>query len=87
MAGGVHDVDSVTVPLERGVLGENRYPALPFQIIGIENSFLHGAARRKRTRLLQQPVDQRGFAVVDVRNDRNVSYFVNHISKTQRPRR
>ena len=51
----------------------DRDAALAFQIHGIQHLGLH-LARAHGTGQLQQPVGERGFAMVDVRDDREVTY-------------
>ena len=70
---GIHDVDAVVVPADRSVLGENGDATFPFQIIGVHDPFLTFAGAIQSAGLLQQLVHQRGFAVVNVRNNRNIA--------------
>ncbi len=70
---GIHDVDAVVVPADRSVLGENGDATFPFQIIGVHDPFLTFRGAVQGTGLLQQLVHQRGFAVVNVRNNRNIA--------------
>ena len=71
----VHNVDVVFLVLERRVLGANRDALLLFQIHGVHQALdlslrLVGA---EGSGLLQKTVDERGLAVVDVGDDRDVS--------------
>ena len=75
MAGGIDDVDAGVVPDQRGRLGENGNAALAFEIVGIHHPFGDALVLAKRARLLQETVDQRGFAVIDVGNDGDVAEF------------
>ncbi len=73
VAGGVDDVDLDAAVGDRGVFGEDRDPALPLQIVGVHDQLAGGIGVAEDVRLLEQPVDQRRFAVVDVRDDRDVA--------------
>ena len=67
---------------DRGVLGEDRDPALAFQVVGIHHPFGDLLVFPEGVGLPQQAVDQRGFAVVDMRDDGdipNVRPFFFHI--------
>jgi hypothetical protein len=78
MSRRVHDVDSVIAPSNRRILGQDRDPAFALQIIRIHDAFLQILARIERTGLAQQLVDERGFAVIDVRDDGDVAKFLSH---------
>ena len=73
MAGRIHDVNAVVVPINRGVLGEDGNAAFTLLIIGIHDSLGVGVLSVERTGLLQQAVHQRGLAMVDVSNDGNIA--------------
>ncbi len=70
---GINDVDAVVIPADRSVLGENGDATFPFQIIGVHDPFLAFRGAVQGTGLLQQFVHQRRFAVVNVRNNRNIA--------------
>ena len=69
----VDDVDAGLAPLDRGRLGEDRDAALALQIVGIHRALGDALVLAERAGLLQQPVDQRGLAMVDVGDDRDVA--------------
>ena len=71
----VHDVDLRALPLDRDVFREDRDTPLLFQIVGVEHP-LRELAGAVLTALLQQAIDQRGLAVVDVGDDRDVAEIV-----------
>ena len=73
VAGRVDDVDAHALPGDGGVLGEDRDAALALERVGVERALLHDLAAAERAGLLEQPVDERGLAVVDVRDDGDVS--------------
>jgi hypothetical protein len=69
----VDDVDPVVAPADRRVLREDRDAALPLERVRVHDALRQRLARVERARLLQQLVDERRLAVVDVRDDRDVS--------------
>src|SRR5262245_48779112 len=73
MARGVDDVDAGVVPKDRGHLGENGNAALALEIVGIERALHHPLVVAHGARLLQQPVDQGGLAMVDMGDDGDVA--------------
>jgi hypothetical protein len=73
VAGRIDDIDAGVLPHQRGDLGQDGDAALALEIVGIERPLGDALILAKRARLLQQPVDQRGLAVVDVGNDGNVA--------------
>ena len=80
MARGVDDVDLDAVVLAGAVLGQNRDAALTLDVAGVHDALGHLLVGTESTGLLQHLVDQSGFAVVDVRDDRDVAeIFLNHI--------
>ena len=77
--GRVHDVDAVVAPLDRGVLREDRDAALFLERVRVHHALGDGLADVERARLAQQLVHERGLAVVDVRDDRDVSQVLDHV--------
>ncbi len=73
VAGGVDDVDACVFPLHRGCLGQDGDAALALQIVGIHRALDHALVVAIGAGLLQQAIDQRGFAVVDVGDDGDVT--------------
>ncbi len=76
MAGSVHDIDGQPAVRDRGVLGQDRDALLPLQVTGVEHPVGDLRVRAERPRLPQHRVDQRGLAVVDVRDDRDVAQVI-----------
>ncbi|MNL64886.1 hypothetical protein D3C87_1891510 [compost metagenome] len=76
MAGGVEDVDLVAFVLDGGVLGQDGDATLALQVTGVHDTVHHGFVRLEDATLAQQAVHQRGLAVVDVRDDRDVANFL-----------
>ena len=70
--GRVDDVDAVLAPADRRVLGEDGDAALALEVVRVHDAIGHDLARVERVRLLEQLVDQRGLAVVDVGDDRDL---------------
>ncbi len=73
VAGRVHDVDPRALPFDRGALRQDRDPALAFEVVGIHGPLGRGLVLAVGARLLQQLVDERGLAVVDVGDDGDVA--------------
>ena len=73
VARGVDDVELDPVVANRRGLGEDRDPLLALEIVRIHDQLAHLLVGREDARLLQQRVDERGLAVVDVRDDRDVA--------------
>ena len=77
MAGSVDQVELVGLAVLRGIhhadgVGLDGDAALAFEVHGIEDLRLH-FARGERSGELEQAVGERGFAVVDVRDDREIA--------------
>ncbi len=73
VAGGVDDVDLGAFPGHRGALGQNGDAALTLQIVGVHGALGDLLVVAIGAGLLQQLVDQGGFAVVDVGDDGDVA--------------
>jgi hypothetical protein len=84
VAGGVHDIDARVLPHNRGRLGQDRDTAFALEVVGIHCALDHALILAERARLLQQPVDQRRLAVVDVRDDGDVSKIHFKFQKSKR---
>ena len=63
----------VSLPQDRGRLGEDRDAALALQVVGVHRALDLPLVLAEGAGLLQQTVDQRGFAVVDVGDDGDVA--------------
>ena len=80
VARGIDDVDLDALVLAGAVLGQNGDAALTLNIAGVHNALGHLLVGTESAGLLQHLVDQRGLAVVNVSNDRNIAeIFLNHI--------
>ena len=71
--GRVHQVQAHALELYGRLLGVNGDAAFLFQILAIHRAFEDFAVRGDCAGLTQQPVEQRGLAMVDVSDDRQVS--------------
>jgi hypothetical protein len=71
--GRVDDVDLGSAPTDRGVLGENGDTALTLERVGIHYSFLNDLIISKRARLAEHLVHEGRLAVIDVRDDSDVT--------------
>ena len=75
MAGGVHDIDAVIVPFDRGILGQDGNAALALLVIAIHDQFRAFIATVKGAGLTQQLVNHRGFTMVNVGDDGDIAQF------------
>ena len=69
----VDDVDARALPDDRGALGEDGDAALALQVVGIHGALGDLLVVAEGAALLQQAVDQRGLAMVDVGDDGDVA--------------
>jgi hypothetical protein len=69
----VDDVDLGILVVDRGVLGEDGNAALFFEVVGIHDAVLHRFVGTEGAGLAEHGVDQRGLAVVDVRDDGDIA--------------
>ena len=65
----VDDVDDGVAVVDRRVLGEDRDPALLLELARVHDELVDVLADAERAALLQERVDERRLAVVDVRHD------------------
>ena len=72
----VDDVDLGVVVANRDVLREDGDSALPLLVVGVENTLRDLLVLSEYVGGLQEPVDQRGLAVVDVGDDGDVTNVV-----------
>ena len=79
VAGGVDDVDRDghlgvdALVGDRRVLGEDRDALLTLEVVRVHRALFHVLVRAEGAGLTQHGVDERGLAVVDVRDDRDVA--------------
>ncbi len=72
VSGRVDDVDLDALIRQRDVLGQDRDPAFPLQVVAVQDAIAHELAVAELAALPQQAVDQRGLAVIDVGDDDDV---------------
>ena len=75
---GVDDVDVGAAVAEGAVLRQDGDAALALELVRVHDALLDVLVRGKGARLLQQFVDERGLAVVDVGDDGNVAQGARH---------
>ena len=78
MPRGVDDVDVGTLILDGAVLRENRDAAFAFKVVRVHHAFGHLLVGAEGAGALKEPVDHGRLAVVDVRDDRNVTNGSGH---------
>ena len=64
---------SMSLVVDGGVLGEDGDAALALEVVAVHRALGHALVGAERAALVQQGVDQRGLAVVDVRDDGDVA--------------
>ena len=83
MARGIDDVDLIVFIMDSGILGENGDAALAFEIAGVHHTVDDRLVFAVHAALLEHLIDQRGLAVVNVRDDCNIPNFI--LRHTWRP--
>ncbi len=78
MARRVDDVDVRSLVVDRAVFCEDRDAALTLEVVAVHHALGQLLILAERAGLLQQFVDQRGLAVINVRDDRDVSNWAFH---------
>jgi hypothetical protein len=73
VAGRVDDVDPRVLPLDRGAFGQDGDAALALDVIAVHRALGHSLALAEGAGLFQHLVDQRGLAMVDMGDDRDVA--------------
>ena len=71
--GGVHDIDAVAVPVDGGVFGENGNTALALLVVGVHDALGTFAAAIQGSGLAEEFINQGGFAVVNVGDNRDIA--------------
>jgi hypothetical protein len=69
----IHDVDLHALPADRGVLRQDRDPALALERVRIHDPLFHLLVGAERSRLPQHLIHQSGLAVVDVGDDGEIA--------------
>ena len=73
VAGGINDVDAVSVPINGRAFGQNGDAALFFQIAFVHGPFHHSLVGAKGSTLTQNRIHQGCFSMVNVGNNGNVA--------------
>ena len=73
VAGRIDDIEARPAVVDGRLLGEDRDPLLALQVAGVEHALDHRLVRAERAGLPQHRVDQRGLAMVDMGDDRDVA--------------
>ena len=76
MAGCVDNIDFRAVVHDGGIFGQNGDPAFAFKIIRVHNAFGNAFILTENVALTQHRVDQCSFAVVNVSDDRDITYIL-----------
>jgi len=75
----VDDVDLDALVRQRNVLGQDRNPAFPLQVVAVQDTIADQLTVTKLAALPQQAVDQGRFAVVDVGDNHDIpKVFATH---------
>ena len=78
----IDDIDACRLaaifPLHAGAFGKNGDAALFFQIARIHRALFHALVFTEGTRLAEKLIHQRGLAVVNVSDDRNIAKGLGH---------
>ena len=87
VAGGVDDVDVVILVFESGVLGADGDALFPLQIHGIHDALFgrDGLVGAEGAGLLQQAIDQRRFAMIDVSDNGDIANMLHKIVLKPKP--
>ena len=75
VAGRVNDVDFIVPVSDGSVLCEYGYAAFSLEIVGVHDALGDGLVGAEGAALSEHLIDQRGLAVVDVRDYRDIAYF------------
>ena len=73
VAGSVDDIDLGVMIHDGGVLRQDGDTALTLKVVGVHHALVDNLVGAEDARLAQQLVDQRGLAVVDVSDDRDIA--------------
>jgi hypothetical protein len=74
------------VPVDRGVLREDRDAPLALERVGVHDALLHLLVGAERASLAEHLVHERRFAVVHVRDDGNVPDLSHSVRFPNRPK-
>ena len=87
MARRVDDVDLHALPRQGDVLGQDRNPAFPLQVVGVQDAVLSQFVVTEVPGLTEHAVNKGRFAVINMRNDGDVAEIVaSHWSEAEERR-
>ena len=69
----VDDIDFYAAVVDADVFCKDRDPAFPFEIVAVEEAFVHFLIFAEQLCLFDDLIDKRGLPVVDMRNNRDIS--------------
>ena len=78
---GIDDVDFHTFIMCRCIFGQNGDAAFPFQGVAVHNTLFYDLVFAVYTALFEHFVDQRGLAMVNVSNNRNIAQIFSNQAK------
>jgi hypothetical protein len=78
MAGGVDHIDLHALVDNADIFRKDRDAAFALEVVAVEHAHLHIFVIAKEMRLFDDLVDKCGFAVVDVRDNRDIPDFLTH---------
>jgi hypothetical protein len=70
---GIDDINFRVAHTNRSILGKNRDPAFPFKVHGVHDSLFNHLMLLKSSGLFKKSIDERGFAMVDVSDNTDIS--------------
>ena len=73
VSGRVDDVDAGAMPVDRGRLGQDGNAAFLFEVVGIHGALGDALVVAEGAGLFQELVDEGGFPMVDMRDDRDIA--------------
>jgi hypothetical protein len=79
VAGCVYDIDLQAVVPDGQVLGEDRDPTLPLQVVGVHDPFRYNFIGSECPRMMEHGVHEGGFAVVNVGDNSDVTDLCSHM--------
>jgi hypothetical protein len=71
----INDIDTPLFPVDRRVLGQNRYTALTLEVIRVHDALGRSSTLVEGAGLLQKSIHKRGFAVINMRDNRDIANF------------
>ena len=73
MARRIHDINQQILVVDGGVLGENRDAAFALELVAVHGALGDAFVRPEHAALVQEGIDERGLAVIDVGDNRDVA--------------